>query len=96
MKNKKIPLRKCLGCSEKKEKKDLIKIVKAPSNTLSDAAGRPEISLDLTGKLPGRGAYICKNIDCLNKSKKSRRLEKTFKCKIPDDIYEALERELNS
>ena len=84
-KTKKIPLRMCLGCGEMKPKKELVRIVKSPEG---------EISLDLTGKKPGRGAYICRSAECLNKAQKSRRLEKAFSCKIEGVIYDAMEGEL--
>ena len=70
-----------MGCNEKKDKKDLIRIVKNKNN---------EISIDRTGKLDGRGAYICDDIKCLEKVIKSRRLEKVFEYKISDEIYENL------
>lgn len=70
-----------MGCNEKKEKKDLIRIVKNKNN---------EISIDRTGKLDGRGAYICDDIKCLEKVIKSKRLEKVFEYKISDEIYENL------
>ena len=75
-----------------KEKRELVRIVKAPEN----AENSGEISVDLTGKKPGRGAYLCKNPDCLAKAKKARRLEKAFSCRIPDDVYEQLARELDN
>ena len=75
------PVRTCMGCNEKKEKKKLIRIVKNKNN---------EINLDRTGKLEGRGAYICDNIECLERIKKSKRLEKIFDMKISDEIYENL------
>ena len=78
---KKQPERTCMGCNEKKEKKDLITIVKNKEN---------EINIDKTGKLPGRGAYICNNIECFEKLKKSKRLEKVFEMKISEEIYEKL------
>ena len=90
MHQKKIPLRKCTGCNEMKEKKQLVRIVKAPDN----AENSGEISIDPIGKKPGRGAYICKSPDCLAKAKKARRLEKAFSCKIPDEVYLQLEEEL--
>lgn len=86
MKQKKIPQRMCLGCSETKNKKDLIRVVKSPDG---------EISLDLTGKKSGRGAYVCNDIECLRKARKARRFEKTFSCQISDDIYNAMEKELS-
>ena len=78
---KKQPQRTCMGCNEKKDKKDLIRIVKNKQN---------EINIDKTGKLEGRGAYICDNITCLEKAIKSRRIEKVFEKKIPEEIYERL------
>ncbi len=92
MKQKKIPMRKCVGCGEMKEKKQLIRIVKAPDK---EDGSRGEISVDMTGKKPGRGAYICKdNPECLKKAKKTRRLERAFSCSIPDDVYGKLTQQL--
>ena len=85
MKVKKVPQRMCLGCQEMKPKKELIRIVK-------NQAG--EISIDLTGKSQGRGAYICKNPECLEKAVKAKRFEKTFETKISDTIYEKLKETL--
>ncbi len=85
MKQKKIPMRRCNGCNEQKPKKELIRIVKSPEG---------EISLDLTGKKSGRGAYICHNIDCLRKVRKSRRIDKTFEMTIPDEVYNSLEEQI--
>ena len=85
MTNKKIPLRKCLGCNEMKEKKSLIRIVKTAEN---------EIFLDETGKKNGRGAYICPNSDCLSKAIKNKGLERSFKMAIPDEVYENLTKEM--
>ena len=78
---KRQPVRTCMGCNEKREKKQLIRIVKNKIN---------EISLDKTGKLEGRGAYICDDIQCLERIIKSKRLEKIFDMKISDEIYENL------
>ena len=78
---KRQPVRTCMGCNEKKEKKQLIRIVKNKMN---------EISLDRTGKQEGRGAYICDNIECLEKVIKSKRLERIFDIKLSDEIYENL------
>lgn len=85
MKQKKIPMRNCKGCNEMKPKKELIRIVKSPEG---------EISLDLTGKKNGRGAYICHSLECFRKVRKSRRLEKEFECKIPEEVYDLMEKEL--
>ena len=78
---KKQPQRTCMGCNSKGDKKDFIRIVKNKQN---------EISIDRTGKQEGRGAYICDNIECLEKLIKSKRLEKVFEMKISDEIYENL------
>ncbi len=78
---KKVPQRTCMGCNEKKYKKDLIRIVKN-----SDG----EISIDRTGKMPGRGAYICDDIQCFEKAMKSKRIDKVLETKIKDEIYEKL------
>lgn len=87
MTNKKVPLRKCLGCNEMKEKKSLIRIVKTAEN---------EMLLDETGKKNGRGAYICPNLDCLNKAIKNKGLERSFKMAIPNEIYENLTKEMKT
>lgn len=78
---KKLPQRTCIGCNAQKDKKDLIRIVKNKEG---------EISLDKTGKAQGRGAYLCDNVECLERAIKSRRLEKSFEMKIEDNIYEEL------
>jgi predicted RNA-binding protein YlxR (DUF448 family) len=85
MQQKKIPLRMCTGCGEMKPKKVLVRIVRSAEGV---------ISLDRTGKKPGRGAYICSNPECLRKAKKAKRLEKAFSCAIPEDIYAQLEKEI--
>ncbi len=87
MKQKKIPMRNCKGCNEMKPKKELIRIVKSPEG---------EISLDLTGKKNGRGAYICHSVECFRKVRKSGRLAKEFECKIPDEVYDLMEKELKN
>lgn len=95
MRTRKVPMRMCLGCNEMKPKKELVRVVRAPEKT--DESGSPlpqEISLDFTGKKPGRGAYICKNPECLKAARKSRRLERAFSCKIPEEVYDRLEKEI--
>ncbi|MFR4987339.1 MAG: RNase P modulator RnpM [Lachnospirales bacterium] len=82
---KKVPLRKCTGCQQMKEKKQLIRVVRIDEN---------QYYMDLTGKMSGRGAYICKNIECFEKAFKSKGLERSFKSAIPKDIYEKLRNEL--
>ena len=87
MQRKKIPLRKCTGCGEMKPKKELVRIVKTPE---------AEIVLDLTGRKNGRGAYICPDAECLKKARKSKRIEKSFGCAIPQEVYDLMEEELKN
>ncbi|MBO5302056.1 MAG: YlxR family protein [Peptococcaceae bacterium] len=82
---KKMPQRTCMACQEKKDKRDLVRIVRSPEG---------EISVDLTGKKPGRGAYICPNLECLNKVIKSKRLERSLETAISQEIYESLKEQL--
>lgn len=82
---KKLPIRLCVGCNNPFHKRELIRIVKDKENNFS---------IDLNGKKPGRGAYICKNIDCLNMAYKKKRLENSFKMAVDNNIYEALKKEL--
>lgn len=95
---KKVPLRKCTGCMEMKPKAELIRVVKAPE--VKDENGEVikacEISLDLTGKKSGRGAYVCKSTACLEKAFKARRFERSLSCKIPDEVYAQLHSQLES
>ena len=95
---KKVPLRKCTGCGEMKEKRELIRVVKAPEkkDENGDVISGGEISLDLTGRKPGRGAYVCKNADCFEKARKARRFERSLSCKIPEDVYEQMSAELEN
>ena len=78
---KNVPERTCIGCNSQKDKRELIRIVKNKEGI---------ISVDKTGKANGRGAYICNNIECLKKAIKSKRLERTFKTKIAEEIYDSL------
>lgn len=87
MKTKRIPERICIGCQQIKPKNELIRIVKSPEG---------EISIDKTGKKSGRGAYICPKEECLKLAEKSRRIEKSFSCRIDAAVYEELENELKS
>lgn len=82
---KKIPVRMCIGCGESKPKIELLRVVKTPEN---------EIKIDSTGKANGRGAYICRNFECLKKAIKSKRLERTFETTISEEIYESLYKQL--
>lgn len=86
-KNKKVPLRRCVGCGEMKNKKELIRVVRTEEN---------EFVLDVTGKKNGRGAYICGSQDCLAKAVKSKGLERSFKQPIPKEVYEILEKEMEA
>ena len=82
---KKIPQRQCLGCREMKNKKDLIRVVRSPEGA---------ISLDFKGKLPGRGAYVCPDAECLKKARKARAIERAFETAIPAEVYELLEKQM--
>ena len=82
---RKIPLRKCSGCGEMKSKNELIRVVKNKEG---------EIFLDLTSKAPGRGAYLCKSVECFTAARKARRFEKAFSTQIPEDVFDKMEEEL--
>ena len=85
MQQRKIPLRHCLGCNESKPKKELVRVVRSPEG---------ETSLDLVGKKPGRGAYLCPSAQCLAKARKAKRLERALDTQIPPEVYESIEREI--
>lgn len=85
--NKKIPMRRCVGCGEMKAKKELIRVIKTPED---------EILLDTTGKMNGRGAYICRNLDCLKAAAKNRGLERSFKTAVPKEMIDTLIKEMES
>lgn len=80
-KPKKIPLRKCIGCSESKPKQELIRIVKTKNN---------EVFIDATGKANGRGAYLCNDVDCLKRAEKSKAIQRALGTEIPKETMEAL------
>ena len=82
--NKKIPMRQCVGCGEMKGKKEMMRVLKTTEGS---------IVLDVTGKLNGRGAYLCKQADCLKMARKNKGLERSFKMSIPDEVYDSLEKE---
>ena len=98
MKQKKVPMRKCTGCNEMKEKRELIRVVKAPDVKDEDGnvIAQGEISLDLTGRKSGRGAYVCRNLSCFEKARKARRFERSLSCKIPEEVYEQMQNELEA
>lgn len=87
MKAKKIPLRMCTGCGEMFDKRQLVRVVKSPQG---------DVSLDLTGKKSGRGAYVCKNEDCLKKARKKKAFERAFSMQISDEVYNAMEEEMKN
>ena len=84
-KTKRIPERRCLGCGQHFEKRELIRVVRSPEG---------EVSLDFTGKKSGRGAYLCHSAACFRKARKSRRIEQNLLCPIPEAVYDALEKEI--
>ena len=83
---KKIPVRRCVGCGEHLPKAELVRVLRTP-----DA----EVVLDLTGKKSGRGAYICKKAACFKKARKSRRFETSLECSIPEAVYDRMEEEIS-
>ena len=85
--NRKIPMRKCVGCGEMKSKKEMMRVLKTTEN---------DFELDTTGKKNGRGAYLCFSKECFEKAVKGKGLEKSFKQSIPKDVYEKLEKEMDS
>ncbi len=80
---KKIPMRKCIGCNEQKTKKELVRFVRSPEG---------DVTLDLVGKKSGRGAYICPDAECLRRVRKSKRLDKIFEMSVPETVYDEAER----
>lgn len=84
---KKIPMRKCTGCGELKPKKDLVRVIKD---------GNLEVKMDLTGKLNGRGAYVCRSMDCLNKAIKIKAIERSLQTQISQEVYDKLKAELEN
>ena len=81
---KKIPVRQCVGCGEMKNKKEMMRVLRTPEG---------ETVLDKTGKKNGRGAYLCISKECLQKARKNKGLERSFKMSIPNDVYDSLEKE---
>lgn len=86
MQAKKIPLRMCSGCGQHLPKKELVRVVRSVQG---------ELSVDLTGRKPGRGAYLCPKVDCMKKARKAKRLERALSCQIPDEVYQRLEEEIS-
>ena len=85
MMQKRIPQRQCMGCRERKAKRDMIRVVRGTDGT---------VSLDFSGKLNGRGAYICPDLACLQKARKAKSLERSLEVPIPEEVYERLAREM--
>lgn len=84
---KKIPQRQCMGCRERKAKRELIRVVRGPDGT---------VSLDFSGKANGRGAYLCPDPQCLKKAQKAKALERSLEVSIPDQVYDRLEKEMGA
>ncbi len=82
---RKIPMRQCVGCREMKPKRELIRVVRSPEGT---------VSLDFRGKMPGRGAYVCPQEQCLKKARRSKALERAFSTPLPPEVWEALEAQM--
>ena len=87
MQMRKVPMRMCTGWGQMKPKRELGRVGKSPDG---------DIALGLTVKKDGRGGYVCRDIECLQKARKARRLEKAFSCRIPDEVYDRMEEELQS
>ena len=86
MKEKKVPMRMCVGCREMKPKKELLRVVRSPEG---------EVSIDLTGRKPGRGAYLCKNAECMKRAIKQKQLERAFECPLGEETHASLLQALN-
>ena len=82
---RKVPMRQCVGCQEMKSKKEMIRVIRTPER---------DFLLDATAKKHGRGAYLCPSRECLDKARKNKGLERSFKQAIPKEVYEALEKEM--
>ena len=86
MKNKKVPMRQCVGCRELRNKKDLMRMLKTPDNN---------VIFDDTGRMNGRGAYICPSVECLKKARRTKAIERSLDISIPDEVYDAIERQMS-
>lgn len=87
MKEKKVPMRMCVGCREMKPKRELIRVVRSPEGA---------VSMDATGRKPGRGAYVCRSVDCLKRAIKQRQLERAFDCPLGEETHQSLLSELEA
>lgn len=86
MKEKKVPMRMCVGCREMKPKKELLRVVRSPEGI---------VSIDTTGRKPGRGAYVCRSADCLKRAIKQKQLERAFECPLGEETHASLLRALS-
>jgi predicted RNA-binding protein YlxR (DUF448 family) len=86
-------MRQCLGCNEHKPKSELLRIVRPPEDSSSEESS---VALDMTGRKSGRGAYICRDVKCLRRARKSRRIESTLEVSIPESVWDAMEAELEA
>ena len=85
MKPRKIPMRMCVGCREMKPKKELLRVVKPQDG---------DAHIDRVGKAPGRGAYVCDDIECLRRARKTKALERALDCRIEDQVFDELEQQI--
>ena len=81
MKERKVPMRMCVGCREMKPKKELLRVVRSPEG---------DVSIDLTGRKPGRGAYVCRSAECLKRAIKQKQLERAFECALGEETHASL------
>lgn len=86
MKEKKVPMRMCVGCREMKPKKELLRVVRSPEGA---------VSIDMTGRKPGRGAYVCRSAECLKRAIKQKQLERAFECPLGEETHASLLQALN-
>lgn len=86
MKEKKVPMRMCVGCREMKPKKELLRVVRSPEGV---------VSIDVTGRKPGRGAYVCRSAECLKRAIKQKQLERAFECPLGEETHAFLLQALN-
>jgi uncharacterized protein len=87
LKQRRVPMRMCVGCREMKPKKELLRVVKSPEGV---------IAFDRVGKAPGRGAYVCKSAECLNKAVKTHALERQLECSVSEEVFSQLSAQLNA
>jgi len=96
MKKKKVPMRMCVACHTSKPKKELIRVVRLPEKDIDENGQGNRVVIDLRGKISGRGAYICYDVECFKKAKKGRKLDKALDMVIGDNIYDELIRQMEA